>query len=68
MLHRTVRIFIHDILIYWDTLNDHVKHVQAVLQTMYTAFLGYVISSEGVAMVEGKVHAVLELPQPTYHP
>ncbi len=34
MLHRTVIIYIDDILIYSDTLKDHVQHVQAVLQRL----------------------------------
>ncbi|XP_056094233.1 uncharacterized protein LOC130072931 [Rhinichthys klamathensis goyatoka] len=81
MLHRTVIVYIDDILIYSDTLNDHVQHVRVVLQRLLehqlyakidkcefhqtsTAFLGYVISPEGIAMDEGKARAVLEWPQP----
>lgn len=81
MLHKTVIVYIDDILNYSDTLEEHIQHVRAVLRRLIqhklyakaekckfhktsTAFLGYIISPEGVAMDESKVRAVLDWPQP----
>ncbi|KAL0192337.1 hypothetical protein M9458_010633, partial [Cirrhinus mrigala] len=82
MLNRWVIIYIDNILIYSDSLHDHVNHVRSVLQRLMqhqlyaklekcefhqtkVLFLGYVISSEGVAMDDSKVRAVVDWPQPT---
>ncbi len=82
MLDRYVIVYIDDILIYSETLQEHIQHVRSVLQrlikyqlyaklekcefhTTSVAFLGYIISQEGVAMDEGKVNAVLNWPLPS---
>ncbi len=82
MLDHYVIVYIDDILVYSETLQEHVQHVRSVLQrlikyqlyaklekcefhTTSVAFLGYVISQEGVAMDESKVHAVLNWPLPS---
>ncbi len=82
MLDHYVIVYIDDILIYSETLQEHVQHVRSVLQrlikyqlyaklekcefhTTSVAFLGYIISQEGVAMDESKVHAVLNWPLPS---
>ncbi len=82
MLDHYVIVYIDDILVYSETLQEHVHHVRSVLQrlikyqlyaklekcefhTTSVAFLGYVISQEGVAMDESKVHAVLNWPLPS---
>ncbi|KAL0195002.1 hypothetical protein M9458_008574, partial [Cirrhinus mrigala] len=81
MLNRYVIVYIDDILIFSNSLAEHVQHVRAVLQRLIQhqlyakeekcqfhqqniAFLGYVISPEGVAMDDSKVKAVREWPRP----
>ncbi|XP_048063071.1 uncharacterized protein LOC125278191 [Megalobrama amblycephala] len=81
MLNRFVIVYIDDILIYSETMEEHVQQVRQVLQRliqfqlyakaekcefhkMVTAFLGYVISRDGVAMDEKKVLTILNWPQP----
>ncbi len=82
MLDHYVIVYSDDILVYSETLQEHVQHVRSVLQrlikyqlyaklekcefhTTSVAFLGYIISQEGVAMDESKVHAVLDWPLPS---
>ncbi len=82
MLDHYVIVYINDILIYSETLQEHIQHVRSVLQrlikyqlyaklekcefhTTSVTFLGYIISQEGVAMDESKVHAVLNWPLPS---
>ncbi len=81
MLNRWVIVYIDDILVYSDSLDNHIQHVRAVLQRLIeqqlyakmekcefhqtqVSFLGYIISSEGVAMDDKKVQSVLNWPQP----
>ena len=73
--------FLDDILIYSDTLEEHIKHVNLVLSKLRQhklqaklskcefvrtsiEFLGYVISADGIGMVENKVKAILDWPAP----
>ncbi|KAI2665817.1 Transposon Tf2-9 polyprotein [Labeo rohita] len=82
MLNRFVIVYIDDILIFSNSLHEHVNHVRTVLQRLIShhlygkeekcefhqdriSFLGYIISSAGVAMDEKKVNAVLNWPRPT---
>lgn len=81
ILDRWVVVYIDDILIYSNSVHEHIRHVRSVLQRLIqyqlyakaekcefhqtkTAFLGYVISQEGVAMDDQKVRAVVDWPQP----
>ncbi len=80
MLNRWVIVYINNILIYSDSYEDHVKQVHSVLQHLThqlyakiekcefhqtsVSFLGYVISSGGVAMDDKKVQSVINWPQP----
>ncbi len=81
MLNRWVIVYIDDILVYSDSLDNHIQQVRAVLQRLIeqqlyakmekcefhqtqVSFLGYIISSEGVAMDDKKVQSVLNWPQP----
>lgn len=67
MLNQSVIVYIDDMLIYFDTLEEHIHRVRTVLKRLIhhqlyaklekcefhqtsTAFLGYIISSEGIAM------------------
>lgn len=76
-----VIVYIDDIQIYSNSLDEHIQHVKSVLQRLIqyqlyakaekcefhqtcTAFLGYIISQEGVALDDNKVRAVVEWPQP----
>ncbi len=76
MLNRWVIVYIDDILIYSKSLEDHVKHIGAVLRRLIdhhlyakaekcefhqesVSFLGYVISSGGVAMDDKKIRNVV---------
>lgn len=77
MLNKTVIVYIDDILVYSSSLWESVQDVRAVLQwliqhKLYTkahqtsmAFLGYIISPEGVGMDDNKVQSVLNWPQPS---
>ncbi len=82
ILDHYVIVYIDDILIYSETLQEHIQHVRSILQrlinyqlyaklekcefhTTSVTFLGYIISQEGVAMDESKVHAVLNWPLPS---
>ncbi len=81
MLNRGVIVYIDDILVYSDSLENHIQQVRAALQRLIehqlyakmekcefhqtqVSFLGYIISSEGVAMDDKKVQFVLNWPQP----
>ncbi|KAI2658160.1 Transposon Tf2-6 polyprotein [Labeo rohita] len=78
MLNRWVIVYMDDILIFSNTRSDHIQHVRVVLQRLIQhrlyakclfhqeriAFLGYVISPEGVAMDDSKVNAVRNWPCP----
>lgn len=80
MLNRCVIVYIDDILFYSESLTEHVGHVRTVLKRLIdhqvfkikkcefhrtlTAFLGYVISPEGVTIDDSKVRAVLDWSQP----
>ncbi len=81
MLDLRVLVYIDDILVFSDSLDEHIHHVRAVLKRLIQhqlyvkvekcefhqtkiAFLGYVISQEGVAMDDNKVRAVVDWPQP----
>jgi hypothetical protein len=80
-LHRFVLVFFDDILIYSQSLSEHLRHVRLVFAklqehqlyikrskcefgTCSVAYLGHVISSDGVAMDQLKVQAVLDWPLP----
>ncbi|KAL0192813.1 hypothetical protein M9458_011109, partial [Cirrhinus mrigala] len=73
-LHRFIMVYIDDILIYFRYLADHRQHIQQ--QSLYlklekcefhqtsVQFLGYVISTEGVQMDQGKIQGIKEWPTP----
>ena len=80
-LRRFVLVFFDDILIYSNSMAEHLRHVRAVLTILHQhrlfvkkskcafaapsiAYLGHVISAQGVAMDPEKVKAVVEWPQP----
>lgn len=82
MLNQSVIVYIDDILVYSDTLKDHLQQVRTVLKCLIhhqlyvklekcdfyqttTAFLGCIISPNGIAMNWKKVTAVLNWPQPS---
>ncbi|KAL0188100.1 hypothetical protein M9458_015199, partial [Cirrhinus mrigala] len=72
MLNRWVIVYIDDILIFSDTRDQHVQHRRVVLQRLienqlYAKFkkCEFHQTSEGVAMDEKKVNAVLRWPQPS---
>ncbi len=81
MLNIGVIVYNDYILVYSDSLENHIQQVRAVLQRLIehqlyakmkkcefhqtqVSFLGYIISSEGVAMDDKKVQSVLNWPQP----
>ena len=80
-LDQFVIVYLDDILVYSANLDDHIKHVNQVLQTLRAKqlfakqskcslfqsridFLGYVISSQGIAMEQNKVQQILNWPPP----
>ncbi|KAL0202690.1 hypothetical protein M9458_000708, partial [Cirrhinus mrigala] len=70
MLNRWVIVYIDDILIYSSSYAEHVQHLYAKEEKCEfhqerIAFLGYIISPEGVTMDERKVKAVRNWPRPT---
>ncbi|KAL0157145.1 hypothetical protein M9458_048391, partial [Cirrhinus mrigala] len=74
LLNRCVIVYIDDILIFSNSFAEHVQHVRAhrlyakeekcQFHQQSIAFLGYVISPEGVAMDDSKVNAVRDWPRP----
>jgi hypothetical protein len=75
-LGRFVVVFIDDILIYSETTEEHEEHLRIVLerlrqQKLYAkfgmekvAFLGHVLSAEGIAVDPSKVESVTKWEQP----
>jgi hypothetical protein len=80
-LDRFVVVFIDDILIYFETTEEHEEHLRVVLerlrqQKLYAkfskceflmekvAFLGHVLSAEGIAVDPSKVESVTKWEQP----
>ena len=77
-----VVVFIDDILVYSKNMDDHVKHLRTVLQTLRdhqlyakfskcefwtesVAFLGHVVTKDGIQVDPKKIEAVSEWPRPT---
>lgn len=78
-LHRSVLVYIDDILIYPRRMADHRHHVAEVLREFHlflkaekcsfhqpsVEFLGYNISDMGILMDEGKVETIQNWPTPS---
>ena len=77
-----VIVFIDDILVYYKTEEDHVRHLRIVLQRLReeklyakfskcefyfnsVAFLGHVVSKEGIRVDPAKIEAVRGWTRPT---
>ena len=86
VLHEFLDVFctayMDDIMIYSETLEEHVVHVRKVLQKLLDnklyaslekcefhkdqiSFLGYIISSNGIAMEPDRVSSIVDWPIPT---
>jgi hypothetical protein len=80
-LDRFVLVFVDNILIYFETTEEHEKHLRVVLESLRqqklyakfskcefwmekVAFLGHVLSTEGVAVDPSKVESVTKWEQP----
>ena len=74
LLDVCVVVYLDDILIYSDNLEEHRQHVKEVLKRLrkhklYASpskieFLGYIISTDGLQMDESKVQAIWDWPAP----
>lgn len=82
LLRKCAIVFFDDILIYSRTYEDHLKHLQQVLELLnkdqwkvkmskcsfaqrQIAYLGHVVSSEGVATDPSKIQVIAKWPTPT---
>jgi hypothetical protein len=82
LLRKCALVFLDDILVYSQSLADHVGHLQQVLQLLrqdhwqvklskcafavrQIAYLGYIISDQGVSTCPDKVKAVQSWPTPS---
>lgn len=82
LLRKCVLVFLDDILIYSATWENHLTHIESVLQLLHQdgwkvkpskftfaqwtiAYLGHVISADGVATDPSKISAIQAWPTPT---
>nr|GFD13190.1 retrotransposon protein, putative, Ty3-gypsy subclass [Tanacetum cinerariifolium] len=74
--HKFVIVFIDDILVFSKSKEEHEDHLRTVLQTLRqfskcefwlssVAFLGHIISAEGITIDPAKVEAITKWPRPT---
>nr|GFC96301.1 putative reverse transcriptase domain-containing protein [Tanacetum cinerariifolium] len=73
-LDKFVIVFIDDILVFSKYKEEHEDHLRTVLQTLRqeklyaltsVAFLGHIVSAEGITMDPAKVEAITKWPRPT---
>ncbi|GKA12446.1 putative reverse transcriptase domain-containing protein [Tanacetum coccineum] len=75
-LDKFVIVFIDDILVFSKSKEEHEDHLRTVLQILRqeklyiniffrVAFLGHIVSSEGITMDPTKVEAITKWPRPT---
>ncbi|KAH9263801.1 hypothetical protein BASA83_012785 [Batrachochytrium salamandrivorans] len=80
MISKFVLVYLDDIVVYSDNLEDHKEHVRQVLQVLRiiifsvrlknaifingNQYLGYIISPNGTAMDPSKISAVQDWPAP----
>ncbi|EDN06339.1 hypothetical protein HCAG_02942 [Histoplasma mississippiense (nom. inval.)] len=54
--------YLDDIVIYSNTLDEHVAHVKNVLEQI--GFLGFVITTQGITVEKRRVDTILDWPEP----
>lgn len=81
LIRKCVLVFLDDVLIYSTTLDDHLLHIEAVLQLLEKddrkvkpskctfaqrsiAYLGHVISEQGISTDPSKIAAIQSWPSP----
>nr|GFD07518.1 retrovirus-related Pol polyprotein from transposon 17.6 [Tanacetum cinerariifolium] len=68
-LDKFVIMFIDDILVFSKSKEEHEDHLCTVLQTLrqekFVAFLGHIVSAEGIMMDPAKVEVITKWPRPT---
>jgi len=78
MLDVCIVVYLDDILVYSDNMENHTKHVQEVLQRLrqhklytkpekcefHSEYLGYFLSPDGLTMLQDKVKTICDWPEP----
>nr|GFC28010.1 RNA-directed DNA polymerase [Tanacetum cinerariifolium] len=68
-LDKFIIVFIDYILVFSRSKEEHEDHLRTVLQTLrqekFVAFLGHIVSAEGITMDPAKVEAITKWPRPT---
>ena len=81
LINKWMKVYLDDLLVHSETLEDHLRHLEIVLSrlekeglkaslekttwaALRVAYLGYILSKDGIIMDPAKIQAVLDIPTP----